>query len=88
MLADSLCEFRVTGLIPGEKYVFAVAAYTAAGQLIGGAVGESTKPILASHPMSLLMAWNYLCQVKTSYIHPMHESSTEFITIIILLAGG
>lgn len=62
--ADSLREFRVTGLAPGERYVFAVAAYTANGTLIGGAIGASTKPILASHPMSLLMAWNYLCQVK------------------------
>jgi hypothetical protein len=62
--ANSPCELRVTGLTPGEKYVFGVAAYTASGQLIGGAIGASTKPILASHPMNLLMAWNYLCQVK------------------------
>jgi len=64
--ADGACEFLITGLVPGEKYVFAVGAYTACGQLIGKSVGESTNPILASHPMSMLMAWNYLCQVDHS----------------------
>ena len=58
------CELRVEGLSPGEKYVCAVAAYTADGQLIGGSIGETTKPILASHPMSLLLTWAFLCQVN------------------------
>ena len=63
--ADTECEFRVTGLTPGERYVFSMAAYTASGQLIGSSSGESTKPILASHTMSVLMARNYLCQVNS-----------------------
>ncbi len=57
------CELRVSGLDPGERYVFAVAAYTAAGGLVGGAVGDSTRPVLAAHPVSLLLPWAYLCQV-------------------------
>ena len=57
------CELRVSGLTPGERYVFAVAAYTADGQLIGNLIGQSTKPILASHPLPILMTWAYLSQV-------------------------
>ena len=58
------CELKVRDLIPGEKYMFAVAAYTADGKLIGDSIGESTKAILASHPMRLLITWAYLCQVQ------------------------
>lgn len=49
--------------------MFAVAAYAADGKLIGGTVGESTKAILASHPMPVLMAWAYLSQVGRRYCH-------------------
>lgn len=54
---------KVSGLVGGEKYIFAVAAYTSNGELIGGSIGKSTKPILASQPLSLLSAWTYLAQV-------------------------
>ncbi|XP_056000170.1 cilia- and flagella-associated protein 54-like isoform X4 [Ostrea edulis] len=57
------CELRVSGLRPNERYVFAVAAYNADGQLIGGGVGESSKPILASHPLPVLMTWGFLSQI-------------------------
>ena len=57
------CELQVSGLSTGEKYVCAVAAYTADGKLIGDSIGESTRPILAAHPMPVLMCWAYLCQV-------------------------
>jgi hypothetical protein len=58
----------VTGLTPGERYVFAVAAYNVNGQLIGGTIGETTKQVLASHPLSMLIAWNYLCQVCIAFL--------------------
>ena len=61
------CELKVSGLTPNEKYMFAVAAYTAEGKMIGGMVGESTKPILASHPMPVLLTWAYLSQVRTLF---------------------
>ena len=54
----------MAGLRPGEKYVFAVAAYTAEGRLIGGSIGDSTKHILASHPLPILLTWAYLAQVS------------------------
>ncbi|XP_074644089.1 cilia- and flagella-associated protein 54-like [Tubulanus polymorphus] len=57
------CELSVSGLQPGEQYVFAVAAYTAEGKLIGESIGETSKPILASHPLPVLMTWAYLSQV-------------------------
>jgi hypothetical protein len=60
------CELSVHGLQPDEKYVFAVAAYTGDGKLIGDAIGASTKPILAMHPLSLLQTWAYLAQ--TAYL--------------------
>ena len=67
------CELKVSGLTPDEKYMFAVAAYTADGRLIGDTVGESTRPILASHPMPVLMTWAYLAQVHVRpYAAPVH----------------
>ena len=56
-------ELRVSGLKANERYVFAVAAYTADGKLIGDGVGESTKPILANHPLPVLTTWAFLAQV-------------------------
>ena len=57
------CELRVSGLLPHDRYMFAVAAYNADGQVIGGGIGESTKPILASHPLPILMTWGFLSQI-------------------------
>ncbi|XP_035258138.1 cilia- and flagella-associated protein 54 isoform X1 [Anguilla anguilla] len=56
------CVLRVEGLEPNRKYVFAVAAYDAQGKLVGGSVGESTAPLLASLPLPLPTAWAHLAQ--------------------------
>ena len=61
------------------RYMFAVAAFTADGKLIGGMVGDSTKPILASHPMPILMAWSYLSQV-TAKSHTLKQSKILLIS--------
>eukprot|EP00058_Branchiostoma_floridae_P024582 XP_002610072.1 hypothetical protein BRAFLDRAFT_125670 [Branchiostoma floridae] len=58
------CILTVSGLEPNERYMFAVAAYSKDGKLIGGSIGEQTKPILASHPLPILMAWALLGQVS------------------------
>ncbi|XP_075062080.1 cilia- and flagella-associated protein 54 [Mixophyes fleayi] len=52
----------VKGLKKNEKYIFAVAAYSADGRLIGDVIGESTKPILAFPPLSVPATWAYLAQ--------------------------
>ena len=52
--------------------MFAVAAFSADGKLIGGMVGDSTKAILASHPMPILMAWSYLSQVTAKCLTLKH----------------
>ncbi|RUS83830.1 hypothetical protein EGW08_008411 [Elysia chlorotica] len=57
------CEMTVTGLQPDERYVFAVAAYTTEGKLIGDGVGETTKPVLASHCLPVLMTWAFISQM-------------------------
>ena len=64
------CELKVNCLTPNEKYMFAVAAYTSEGKLVGDTVGESTRPLLASHPMPILMTWAYLCQVTLMSTFP------------------
>ncbi|XP_058841492.1 cilia- and flagella-associated protein 54-like isoform X3 [Acipenser ruthenus] len=56
------CLLKVEGLQPNEKYIFAVAAYRADGSMVGDAIGESTKPILACPPLPLLTAWAQLAQ--------------------------
>ncbi|XP_075712881.1 cilia- and flagella-associated protein 54 isoform X2 [Rhinoderma darwinii] len=53
---------EVEGLKKNEKYIFAVAAYAVDGHLIGDMIGESTKPILASLPLSVPATLAYLAQ--------------------------
>ncbi|XP_047660100.1 cilia- and flagella-associated protein 54 isoform X2 [Tachysurus fulvidraco] len=55
--------FCISGLESNQKYIFAVAAYDAQGNLIGGSIGDTTRPVLASLPLPLLTAWAHLAQV-------------------------
>uniref|UniRef100_A0A2K6L1F2 Cilia and flagella associated protein 54 n=1 Tax=Rhinopithecus bieti TaxID=61621 RepID=A0A2K6L1F2_RHIBE len=61
--ADGKSIFEVKGLETNEKYVFAVAAYSNSGKLVGGAIGETTKPILVYPPLSTITARMFLTQV-------------------------
>ncbi|KAM9230051.1 cilia- and flagella-associated protein 54 [Dugong dugon] len=61
--ADGQSIFEVKGLETNEKYIFAIAAYSSNGKLIGDAVGETTKPILVYPPLSALTARTFLTQV-------------------------
>ncbi|XP_026184047.1 cilia- and flagella-associated protein 54 isoform X2 [Mastacembelus armatus] len=57
------CVLRVEGLVPNQKYVFAVAAYNGQGKLLGNTIGGTTFPLLASMPVPLLSTWAHLAQV-------------------------
>ncbi len=57
---------HVDGLEPNKKYIFAVAAFNAQGKIVGGAIGETTRPLLASLPLPLLTAWAHIAQVNGS----------------------
>nr|DBA31011.1 TPA: hypothetical protein GDO54_006926 [Pyxicephalus adspersus] len=59
---NNLLEAR--GLQKNDRYIFAVAAYSEDGRLIGDSVGETTKPILAFPPLSIPSTWAYLSQVS------------------------
>ncbi|XP_019370589.1 PREDICTED: cilia- and flagella-associated protein 54 isoform X2 [Gavialis gangeticus] len=61
--ADGKSLLEIKGLNPNEKYIFAVAAYSSDGKLIGDAIGETTKPILAYPPLSATTARAYLTQI-------------------------
>ncbi|XP_039375458.1 cilia- and flagella-associated protein 54 isoform X6 [Mauremys reevesii] len=61
--ADGKSLLEIKGLDPNEKYIFAVAAYSSDGKLIGDAIGETTKPILAYPPLSATTARAYLTQI-------------------------
>ncbi|CAO2581415.1 Cilia- and flagella-associated protein 54 [Lemmus lemmus] len=61
--ADGRSTFEVKGLETNEKYIFAIAAYSSSGKLIGDAIGETTKPILIYPPLSAVTARMYLTQV-------------------------
>lgn len=78
-------EIRVTGLTGGEKYVFAVAAYSSDGELIGGSIGKSTNPILASHPSSLLSAWSFLAQVVFQQLSRVLQIELDSVSTVLLL---
>uniref|UniRef100_A0A8C0UUS3 Cilia and flagella associated protein 54 n=1 Tax=Cyanistes caeruleus TaxID=156563 RepID=A0A8C0UUS3_CYACU len=61
--ANGKILFEVQGLDANEKYIFAVAAYSSDGKLIGDAIGQMTKPILAYPPLSATTVRSYLTQV-------------------------
>ncbi|XP_053799690.1 cilia- and flagella-associated protein 54 isoform X3 [Vidua chalybeata] len=61
--ADGKILLEVQGLDANEKYIFAVAAYSSDGKLIGDAIGQMTKPILAYPPLSATTVRAYLTQV-------------------------
>ncbi|XP_070456331.1 cilia- and flagella-associated protein 54 isoform X10 [Equus przewalskii] len=61
--ADGKSIFEVKGLETNEKYIFAIAAYSSNGKLVGDAVGETTKPILVYPPLSAVTARMFLTQV-------------------------
>ncbi|CAN8211290.1 unnamed protein product [Coccothraustes coccothraustes] len=63
ILADKKTLLEVQGLDANEKYIFAVAAYSSDGKLIGDAIGQMTKPILAYPPLSATTVRAYLTQV-------------------------
>lgn len=65
---------KVSNLVPNERYVFALAAYTANGKLIGDHIGETTKSFLASHPLPVLTTWAFVCQVNIAI--PLDKSYT------------
>lgn len=44
------------------KYIFAIAAYDSKGNLLGGSISHSTKPILSSYVFSYSIIWGLLCQ--------------------------
>ncbi|KAK2892722.1 hypothetical protein Q8A67_012710 [Cirrhinus molitorella] len=57
------CLLHVDGLEPDKKYIFAVAAFNAQGKMVGGAIGETSRPLLASLPLPLLTTWAHIAQV-------------------------
>ena len=60
-----MVTLKVKGLQANESYVFAVAAYGRNGELVGGAIGATGRPIVACFTLSMLMLWGYCCQVYT-----------------------
>lgn len=68
------------GLETNEKYIFAIAAYSSNGKLVGDAVGETTKPILVYPPLSAVTARMFLTQVE--------ESSANFFLYFFFLLSG
>ena len=70
----------VSGLTPNTEYVFAVAAFGPQGELLGKSIGRSTKPILSAYPLSLPLAWGYLCQ--STYKAGLYTLGTRVANII------
>lgn len=61
---------QVSCLEANQKYIFAVAAFDAQGKMLGRAIGETTRPLLASLPLPLLTTWAHLAQVCGSKLMP------------------
>ena len=73
---------KVKGLQVNESYVFAVAAYGQRGELIGGSIGATGRPIVACYRLSMLMLWGYCCQVR---VYIVIGSPCNLFCIIIVL---
>ncbi|GLD46802.1 cilia- and flagella-associated protein 54 isoform X4 [Lates japonicus] len=71
------CELSVEGLVPNQKYVFAVAAYNSHGKLLGNTIGRTTFPLQASMPLPLLSTWAHLAQEAR-----LAECATEMFTVL------
>ncbi|KAM4676016.1 cilia- and flagella-associated protein 54 [Discoglossus pictus] len=78
--ASSSNLLEVKGLVTNEKYIFAVAAYSADGNLIGDTIGESTKPILAFPPLSVPATWAYLAQ--TAYQMGNYRVAKQAVSVL------
>ncbi|CEG45611.1 Protein of unknown function DUF4486 [Plasmopara halstedii] len=50
---------KITGLLPNESYVFAVAAFDKNNQVINS-IGETSEPVVALNPLPLRMCYGYL----------------------------
>ncbi|KAM8978137.1 cilia- and flagella-associated protein 54 isoform 4-T4 [Sarcophilus harrisii] len=61
--ANEKTLLKIVGLEPNEKYIFAVAAYDSKGELLGKAIGETSKPILIYMPLSTVTTRLYLTEV-------------------------
>ncbi|XP_057180735.1 cilia- and flagella-associated protein 54-like [Triplophysa rosa] len=55
---------QVSCLETNQKYIFAVAAFDAQGRMLGSGIGETTRPLLAYLPLSLLTTWAHIAQVS------------------------
>ncbi|KAF3706510.1 Cilia- and flagella-associated protein 54 [Channa argus] len=71
------CVLKVEGLLPNQKYVFAVAAYNSRGKLLGNTIGSATFPLLASMPVPLLSAWAHLAQLFLTSIFTETEINIQ-----------
>ena len=69
-------RLKVEGLQASESYVFAVAAYSQSGEVVGGSIGATGRPIVACFPLSMLMLWGYCCQVIC--ISAVHRAQNFF----------
>ncbi|OQR94759.1 hypothetical protein ACHHYP_00938 [Achlya hypogyna] len=61
-------EVTVTGLLPNESYVFAVAAYDVEDNLIEG-IGATSRPVLTLHPHVLPYCYGLLAHVACDLHH-------------------
>lgn len=62
--AGGACTLAVGGLQPNQDYVFAVAAYSSHGKLLGKGIGQTSVVFRTTFDLPLLMAWAYCCQVS------------------------
>lgn len=72
-------EAIVSGLIPNESYVFAVAAFDANNDVIQG-VGQTTGAVVALHPLPVELCYGYLAQASDEL--RLQSSATKAATLL------
>ncbi|TYZ60968.1 hypothetical protein PybrP1_005323 [[Pythium] brassicae (nom. inval.)] len=72
-------EVTVSGLVPNESYVFAVAAFDSSNEVIQG-IGQTTDAVVALHPLPVELCYGYLAQA--CYELGLQSSATKAATAL------
>ncbi|DBA01188.1 TPA: hypothetical protein N0F65_002323 [Lagenidium giganteum] len=74
----------ITGLVPNDSYVFAVAAFDARGDVIQG-IGETSDLVVACNPLPLILCYAYLAQLchELDLPVPAKRAATAFYERIV-----
>ncbi|CAM9352028.1 unnamed protein product, partial [Ectocarpus sp. 13 AM-2016] len=89
--STGICDaVSIRGLVANESYVFAVAAFTEQGDLIGEGIGEACSPVETLNPLPLPLCWAHLSRTALGLgcSSLAAQAATEVYRQLMTLAAG